>query len=72
MYAADPGGTQMLVAEMHARIGRCYGCQHFARPGLSDGYCTGRDDLEHAYGPRHPLRILPDDGGANCKAWAER
>ena len=72
MYAADPAGTRALVAEMHARIGRCYGCRHFARPGLSDGYCGGRSDLEPAYGRRHPLRLLPADGGANCTAWVER
>jgi hypothetical protein len=63
MYAADPAGTRALVAEMHARIGRCYGCQHFARPGLSDGYCTGRGDVEHAYGYMH---YLPPDKGARC------
>ena len=63
MYAADPGSTQMLVAEMHARIGRCCGCQHFARPGLSDGYCTGRGDQAHAYGF---VRHLPPDRGARC------
>ena len=72
MHAADAEATRRLVAEMHARIGRCYGCQHFARPGLSDGYCGGRSDLEPAYGRRHPLRLLPADGGANCTAWVER
>jgi hypothetical protein len=72
MYASDPDGTRVLVAEMHARIGRCYGCQHFSRPGLSDGYCGGREDLPHAYGPGHPLRGLPVDGGATCTAFKGR
>ena len=71
MYASDPDGTRALVAEMHARIGRCYGCQHFARPGLSDGYCGGRADLGPAYGPGHPLRVLPADGGAACSSYEE-
>ncbi len=47
----------------------CRTCAHFRRPGLSDGYCGGRDDLPHAYTPGHPLRKLPDDGGASCAAW---
>ncbi|MFN7643252.1 MAG: hypothetical protein ACK5PW_09255 [Burkholderiales bacterium] len=68
MYAADPAGTRALVAEMHARIGRCYGCQHFARPGLSDGYCTGRGDLAHAYEFMH---YLPPDKGARCDDFKE-
>ena len=72
MHAADPDGTRVLVAEMHARIGRCYGCQHFSQPGLSDGYCGGREDLPHAYGPGHPLRGLPVDGGATCTAFKGR
>ena len=63
MYATDPASAQVLLAEMHARIGRCYRCQHFTRPGLSDGYCTGREDLAHAYGFMHDL---PPDMGAWC------
>ena len=63
MYTTDPAGTQFLVAEMHARIGRCYRCRHLTRPGLSDGYCTGREDLAHAYGFMHDL---PPDKGAWC------
>lgn len=47
----------------------CRTCTHFRRPGLSDGYCCERDDLPPAYTPGHPLRQLPDDGGASCPAW---
>ncbi|MGB8884882.1 MAG: hypothetical protein WCC44_13520 [Azonexus sp.] len=47
----------------------CITCAHFARPGLSDGYCGGRDDLPRAYGENHPLRKLPSDQGATCKEW---
>lgn len=47
----------------------CRTCAHFRRPGLSDGYCCERDDLPPAYTPGHPLRKLPDDGGASCSAW---
>lgn len=47
----------------------CRTCQNLKRPGLSDGHCGGRDDLPAAYGPGHPLRRLPDDGGASCATW---
>lgn len=47
----------------------CFTCASFARPGLSGGYCGGRDDLPRAYGENHPLRRLPDDRGATCKEW---
>lgn len=47
----------------------CVECQHFARPGKSDGYCSRRGDLPPAYGANHPLRRLPADGGASCKQW---
>jgi hypothetical protein len=72
MHAADPQGTRALVRAMHSRIGGCYRCKHFSRPGLSSGYCGGRDDLEPVYGPRHPLREVPADEGANCSEWVER
>ena len=49
----------------------CRTCRHLKRPGLSDGHCGGRDDLPAAYGPGHPLRRLPDDGGASCTTWEE-
>jgi hypothetical protein len=68
MHAADTTGTRTLVESMHARIGRCYGCQHFSRPGLSDGYCGGRADLPHAYGFMH---FLPAGKGATCDSFKE-
>lgn len=49
----------------------CITCASHARPGLSDGYCGGRDDLPRAYGENHPLRRLPDDRGATCEEWEE-
>ena len=47
----------------------CQDCQHFARPGLSDGYCAERTDLPLAYGQNHPLHELPGDKGASCDKW---
>lgn len=47
----------------------CSSCQHRARPGLSAGYCSGREDLARAYGHNHPLRVLPPDGGVSCNRW---
>jgi hypothetical protein len=47
-------------------------CRHFTAPGRSSGYCRGREDLEPAYGPMHPLKRLPDDGGEACEAYAPR
>ncbi len=47
----------------------CRTCRHLKRPGLSDGHCSARDDLPHAYTAGHPLRRLPDDGGASCAVW---
>ena len=45
----------------------CSTCRQRKRPGLSAGYCGGgRDDLEPAYTPSHPLRKLPVDLGASC------
>jgi hypothetical protein len=48
----------------------CLACTHYASPGMSEGYCGGRDDLPPAYGERHPLRKLPEDNGAICEKWA--
>lgn len=47
----------------------CNACPHHRKPGRVDvGYCAGdRPDLEPAYGPNHPLKKLPADGGKNCK-----
>ena len=53
----------------NAPAASCRTCRHRKRPGLSAGYCGGRSDLPPAYGPGHPLRRLPDDGGASCTTW---
>ncbi len=68
MLALDAEGTRGLIEAMHSLIGRCRRCRHFRRPGLSDGYCTGRGDLAHAYGFMHEL---PADGGTRCDAFDE-
>ncbi len=47
----------------------CSTCRHRRRPGLSLGYCGGRDDLPPAYGDHHPLRKLPDDEGVTCPSY---
>lgn len=51
---------------------RCRRCEHFAKPGRSDGYCAARTDLPKAYGENHPLHKLPPDLGASCDKFAER
>ncbi len=66
MFALDPEGTRRLIEAMHAEIRSCRRCRHFRRPGLSDGYCTGRDDLPSVYGFMHEL---PDDEGMRCDAF---
>lgn len=53
----------------NAHAASCRTCRHLGRPGLSAGYCGGRDDLPPAYGPGHPLRRLPADRGATCATW---
>jgi hypothetical protein len=69
------GGLSRMEAEraavLDAREAPCKVCAHFHRPGLSDGYChvNARPDLPLAYGENHPLRQLPDDMGAACKAF---
>lgn len=66
---ADAGvGIEAATVQPHA----CNECKHLARPGRSTGYCGGRSDLAAAYGETHPLRILPDDGGASCVRFLER
>lgn len=59
-----------IAAPVVGRVTACRDCQHFARPGKSDGYCSGRDDLPLAYGANHPLRRLPADRGASCSQWS--
>lgn len=44
----------------------CSWCKHLRKPGLSDGYCTERNDLPRAYGDDHPFRTLPADQGRSC------
>lgn len=68
MFASDPTGATALVDATRERIGRCLRCRHFTRPGLSDGYCTARDDLSRVYGF---LRSLPADRGATCSMYRE-
>ena len=55
----------------NAPVTSCRTCRHLKRPGLSDGHCSGRNDLPPAYTARHPLRRLPDDRGASCTTWEE-
>ena len=68
MHAIDPIDTRTVIGEMHSKIGRCHRCVHFARPGLPDGYCTGRNDLPAAYGR---MRHLPLHRGARCENFEE-
>lgn len=64
------GGVQSQSAPHKTTLEpACRTCAHLRIPGLSAGYCGGRDDLPPAYTPGHPLRQLPDDGGASCTAW---
>lgn len=58
-----------IAAPVVGMVKACRCCQRLARPGKSDGYCSGRDDLALAYGANHPLRRLPADGGASCNQW---
>jgi hypothetical protein len=58
-----------IAAPVLGTVRECQCCQHFAHPGKSDGYCSGRDDLPRAYGENHPLRRLPADRGASCDQW---
>ena len=67
-----PGGGGLPGESAPAKEPRertCLSCEHFARPGLSDGLCGGRPDLPPAFGPEHPLRQLPANRGADCHAW---
>lgn len=78
---ADPDGALLcyrtiakdrgiaIAAPVVGTVKACRCCQHLARPGKSEGYCGGRDDLPLAYGPNHPLRRLPADRGASCNQW---
>lgn len=59
--------AQQSVQQSAAR--GCSMCRYRRRPGLSPGYCSGRDDLPGAYGDHHPLRRLPADQGASCASY---
>jgi hypothetical protein len=65
--AKDRGIALAAPVAGTGKVCRC--CQHFAKPGKSDGYCGGRDGLPLAYGANHPLRQLPADRGASCGQW---
>ena len=56
-------------APRNAPAASCRTCRHLKRPGLSNGHCSGRDDLPHAYTAEHPLRRLPNDHGASCTSY---
>lgn len=52
---------------------QCANCRHSRQPGGVARYCgAGRSDLPLAYGKGHPLRQLPEDGGASCEQWSMR
>lgn len=58
-------GSPYRPATMTAEPSTCRNCANRSRIG--PGYCGGdRADLPPAYGPSHPLRQLPEDGGATC------
>lgn len=66
LSARDIADAGELVAAATVQPHACKDCMNLSRPGHSAGYCGGRTDLAAAYGETHPLRILPDDGGASC------
>lgn len=49
----------------------CATCAKSRKPGASR-HCCARPELTPAYGEGHPLRQLPDDGGADCGRWVIR
>ncbi len=69
VLALYPTGTDAQPVRQHVEPRSCRTCRYLKRPGLSGGLCAGRDDLPHAYTAGHPLRRLPDDGGASCGTW---
>jgi hypothetical protein len=58
-----------IAAPVVGTVRACQCCEHYTRPGKSDGYCGERNDLLRAYGVNHPLRRLPADRGASCNQW---
>jgi len=60
-----------------ATVPVCHRCGHAHRigqrvPGEPVVYCAARTELRPAYGPGHPLRRLPRDGGASCERFTAR
>ena len=55
-----------IVVEVEHVTPSCMTCVHRrGRHDLRFG-CVAREDLAPLYGPNHPLRALPDDGGVGC------
>lgn len=70
MRCRDDARAGRLIRVMWSMTRRCDRCEHFRRPGLSNGYCTGdREDLVQAYAL---LRRLPVDRGARCRRFVDR
>jgi hypothetical protein len=63
MFRCDADEARQLLEAARWRIGQCDRCRHRASPGLSDGYCSAREDLPPVYGLMHSL---PANGGADC------
>jgi len=73
VFARDPEHLCQTNNSLSVRHKTCTDCRHLRRPGLGNRYCGGgRDDLSPAYGPGHPLRRLPEDGGEECEKWEGR
>lgn len=74
-WARAPGHLEKVLTETGPAVERgvmrcCLSCQHRLTPGLAfPGYCAMRADLPAAYGPGHPLHVLPADAGARCPSW---
>jgi hypothetical protein len=64
-----PAACNAKPARQQQPAPSCRTCNHARRPGGLTTLCGGRDDLPHAYTAGHPLRRLPDDGGASCAVW---
>ena len=69
VLAIYSAATDVQPVRLQEPARSCRTCRHLKRPGLSDGHCSGRDDLRPAYSDGHPLRRLPDDRGARCTTW---
>lgn len=73
-YATENGqaiGTPRTTEKNATAAHRCKQCAHYARPGMSSGYCAERTDQRPAYGTRHPLHRLPADNGAACATYKD-